>query len=905
MANNNHFELTLDTLAPTGSIEGLGMYEKENKALVFTHDGATFKKVWFDKEAEPTKDCEGYKNATWMPAAEAVESAFIETGMYYYHVVFMDDVNNESDIYTLGWTFFDQDKPVVSNVVLQDSRGDKNTTNSLELHYSFSYSDGDGSGVSSVTIRGTDFETFTISDLTSEESYSGVINLSEGAGDGDKQIYVTVYDRAGNASLEVSSNPIVLDRELDKPTLLIQDSANNNLPGFINYNVITTKLLSQEDNIVAYQVWEGAADAYPAEWMSQEAGNLNYVNNSFALSSGDGEKVIHARIKDTAGNIKQADSRSVTIDTVAPTASLEIDRTIISKVESFDKANITIEYADERSGIAKYSLVRINSAKEETVVVSGTSEVINNYEVVVGALADGLYEYRLDVEDKAGNKFSSNVVYVTFDTTAPSLSITPLNEWYTKLFNVSVSYSDANDFGSMYAWVNTVADDTNIPAGAKGFRDTTTISSDLINYGTAEKPTESADNYMHICLFDEVGNASYAHAKFGFDSVAPVITELKFTKAAYSSEMAEIRLSYEEATSAIVDSVVRMQMNVSGDITNGTAGEWEPFASTRAIILDKTTDGMKSVTVTIKDGAGLTATKTIECELDTTVPAPSIELYNAENTEIKPNYSPLDSFSVRIKVDGDDSIGGCEYQIYGDFAATKEQEQGVVFDDANGWKEFVRDSGQDYMTISGLFCTVPDGKKEVYVKVRDNAGNILKDEDGKETIIKASFIYDTTLPKAAIYDIDHNRISKVHSLRIRNSECSFSDCYADECRFTFKPDSPIQAYKVCAYMNKDAILALRDENREVEQANIAAQPHIVPTGYTYTDANGIERENKSINMFATNLSSDAEVKVKIVGSDFEAALGGSDENKVDGARWVVVYVQDLAGQWSVAAEFEN
>ena len=32
MANNNHFELTLDTLAPTGTIEGLGDYEKINKA---------------------------------------------------------------------------------------------------------------------------------------------------------------------------------------------------------------------------------------------------------------------------------------------------------------------------------------------------------------------------------------------------------------------------------------------------------------------------------------------------------------------------------------------------------------------------------------------------------------------------------------------------------------------------------------------------------------------------------------------------------------------------------------------------------------------------------------------------------------------------------------------------------
>ena len=41
MANNNHFELTLDTLAPTGSISGLGDYEKEleNEGFCRIHRG--------------------------------------------------------------------------------------------------------------------------------------------------------------------------------------------------------------------------------------------------------------------------------------------------------------------------------------------------------------------------------------------------------------------------------------------------------------------------------------------------------------------------------------------------------------------------------------------------------------------------------------------------------------------------------------------------------------------------------------------------------------------------------------------------------------------------------------------------------------------------------------------------
>jgi hypothetical protein len=60
-------------------------------------------------------------------------------------------------------------------------------------------------------------------------------------------------------------------------------------------------------------------------------------------------------------------------------------------------------------------------------------------------------------------------------------------------------------------------------------------------------------------------------------------------------------------------------------------------------------------------------------------------------------------------------------------------------------------------------------------------------------------------------------------------------------------------------------------------------------------------DNGSVNMYASGLSSNEARDAMIRGADFEAALGGEGH---DGLHWVVVYVQDLAGQWSVAAEFE-
>ena len=60
-------------------------------------------------------------------------------------------------------------------------------------------------------------------------------------------------------------------------------------------------------------------------------------------------------------------------------------------------------------------------------------------------------------------------------------------------------------------------------------------------------------------------------------------------------------------------------------------------------------------------------------------------------------------------------------------------------------------------------------------------------------------------------------------------------------------------------------------------------------------------ENGSIGMYASGLNSNEPVSAKIKGADYELALG--EVGKVDGAHIVVVYVQDLAGQWSVAAQF--
>lgn len=858
MANNNHFELTLDTLAPTGSISGLGEFEKENKTLVIDGGNATFKKVWFDtlSAKDVTKECDGYKNAEWEAKDAAVESLFTTTGKYYYHLVLMDDVNNESEIYTLGPVNYDKDIPVVSNVVLKDSRNNSSNTNETTVTLSFDYTDV-GTGVYKAVVSG-DIEQKEIQLVASSNHYEGQITFKADAEagkivDGNKKVSVVVYDRAENISASVDSNVILLDRELNKPTLLIQNSEGLNLPEYINYRAYVAKLSTTEDNIVAYKIWEG--DVEPEAWVElSEMGKLD-VSVERTFSDGDGLKSVKAKVKDVAGNTMPSDVKTTTIDSVPPVSELMTDRVIISRVAGFDKAILTFgNTADNEggSGINYFELRR-----GEDLVISG-AELPASHEVTVGALSDGTYKYTLMVEDKAKNRTTSSEVSIKVDTTAPTLTITQLNTWYTNEFDVNVSYSDASNLATMVAWSSTVAEDTTKPQSAIEITPTTTIGKGNINWTLSE----SADNYMHVMLVDEVGNVSYAHSKFGYDTVAPVIKTASFTAEAYPSTAATIKLTYEDATSGVVE------MRVSGDITDGTAeGQWEPIVGTRNVALS-TGDGKKTVLVEIRDTAGLSSSKSINCELDTTFPSPVLDLFEADNINPKPAHSALASFSARLKIENDDFMGGVKYKLYGDFCYNEQGPAGVLKDDAE-WKDFVLDTGKEYMSITNLFCTSGDGPKNIYVVVKDNAGNEMTIKDPK------SFVYDTTLPIVTVSDIDYNRISKIHVER-RNNSGLIVGKFADEIHFTFKPDSVIQAYKVCAYADASAAAAGSASD------------------------NAIGMNHGSIGMSASGLGSDAAVSAKITGADYEAALGGAGH---DGAHIVVVYVQDLAGQWSVAAQF--
>ena len=872
MANNNHFELTLDTLAPTGSITRPAEYLKENTTLNINAGDAAYKKVWFDTKAAGDTSSTNYQNAKWDVASNAVTTQFTTTGTYYYHMILKDSVENESKIFSTTVINYDCDKPVVSEVYLQDSDGSRDVTNETTLTFGFKLSDV-GTGIYKAVISG-DVEEDYIDLGNAANSYTGTVTLKSTNGkieDGYKTIKVVVYDRAENASTEVTSNSILLDRELDKPTLLLQNSAGANLPAYINYNTITVKLTSAETNIASYKIWEGNTE--PETWqVNNNVGNaFTYTNTAFSLSAGDGQKTIHAKVKDAAGNITEADVKTVTIDTVDPSAKLTIDKTIISKVKDFDKATINIEASDDRSGITSYSLVRITSNGEETVVASGTTNPNGiAHEVTVDTLADGEYKYQLTVVDKAGNTKSSNQVSITFDTQAPTLSINLLKTWQTRPFDTTITYSDPSGCNYLTAWISTVENDTN-DSGVTSHAATSTITSTMVNvdWDSLRQTKSNEFNYYHVKLVDNVGNIAYAHAPFQYDTIKPVITNFAFNKTAYATQEAQLNLTFVEEGSQ------GTQMRIWG--TGVAAQDWQKVSNSISVTLTGG-DGTKTAYIELRDAAGNVSDQQVAtCILDTVKPELSLALLDTAGNS-KPNRTSIPTFQARITVANLDE--GTKYKLYGDFNYNSQSATGTV-ESTTEWKDFKVDDGQTYMTISNLYCTSGDATKKVYVIIKDVAEN--------EESAEASFIYDTTPPVVTVSDRDYDRLSKVHVERRSSATTLVEGKYADEINFTFSVDSKIQAYKVCAYKDQAQAEAVKD---------IAAQE---PIETTY----------QSVHMHENKVSYNAltPISAKIKGADLEVALikaYGDDYNAetgVDGLHVIVVYAQDEAGIWSVAAKF--
>jgi len=886
MANNNHFNLTLDTVAPTGSIARPNHYVKDNTqnlTIGYTVGDAILMKVWFNGNAIGTESDTEYGAANWEAVSQTKATDFSTDGTYYYHVQFMDSVNNKSAIYDTAEIIYDRTAPVVNSLTLTDpTTGSHIRTKSTTINWSFAYTE---VYPARYVITATDMATnIDVTGNIPASPVNGTLTFDQGALDGSKTVTVTLYDEAGNVSTAVSQT-ITLDTQLDVPVITVTNIpeqgeepitiANNS---YINYHGVRVNVTDTDTGVVKYRIYEEISGQTPPAYETQTAGTLDETDD-LTLSNNDGVKTIKVDVEDDSGNTASA-TFTITIDTVVPVVDITSTTSVISSQSGYTTAQFDLTGTDATAGVKGYTISCNN-----TVIANANTAVPATFDltkaIAGSAMIEGSNDITLTVFDNAGNQASDTTTLI-YDNTAPTITIGALpgtsNGWYNAPFAVPLTLSDARLDG-FYIWVNNTEVDSDITGHLK--RTPSGTSVDPQNIEGFDNLADNATCYVHVVAIDTVGNSANASATFSYDDTAPTLTSVIFSASAYNSTSASLTITASDATSQLD------KMQVVGDITNGTAsGDWENYSSTRAVTLT-TGDGNKTVTVYVKDTAGnVSSAVQATCELDMANPIIIITLFEADGVTPKPADSPLATFVAHIQV-GDDTAqatGDVKYKVFGDYTIGSQSSQGTP--EPAEYIDFVPDQGQLYYTLTGICTSNITGRenKVITVKALDNAGNTNQGT--------ASFYYDTKVPEVSVTGIDYQVISKAHTLRYEGIVATTK--YADEMHFTIVPDEAIIAYKVCAYLDAaDSALNYPTSGTQEEKNTwVEAQVAIPNTA-------------GSIHM-SGSASSAADIECMIKGADYETALvarGAVAGSTAEGAHIVVVYVKDLAGTWSAIADY--
>ena len=227
--------------------------------------------------------------------------------------------------------------------------------------------------------------------------------------DGNYQFRAQVTDAAGNTS---TGNVILVTVDSTAPaagTLALANFSDTGSSGsdFISQDKTFDLSLSGQESgsTVVYQVSTNGGGT----WTTTTAAQSNLA---------DGNYQFRAQVTDTVGNTSTGNVISVAVDSTAPAAGTlalanfsdtgSSGSDFISQDKSFD-----LSLSGQESGSTVVYQVSTNGGGTWTT----TTAAQNN-------LADDNYQFRTQVTDAAGNTSIGNVVAVTVDSTAPTVSIT-------------------------------------------------------------------------------------------------------------------------------------------------------------------------------------------------------------------------------------------------------------------------------------------------------------------------------------------------------------------------------------------------------------------------------------------------------------------------------------------------
>ena len=898
----NNFQLTLDTLAPKGSISPSSLTATNKSLPVTINKGdATYMQVWYDTTQNTSA---APANTPWIAAADSYNVGFSADGTYYAHVILMDDVRNKSTVLTSGQIIFDTVLPVIDadKTYAEDLDSKSHIyTNAAEFNFVVTASDAD-SGLQKVVLSGNFIgspKTVSAASFNSS-SWSGQLTFNSDATHGSQTIHVVAYDNAGNTSTHDVS--IIYDPDPAQGSFALKAtaSADTVLQNYINasnnsFVAVITATAGTSNDIAYYRIWGNIQDHTSATDIVWPANTASVTVNNLKFTTTDGIKTVNVQLIDKAGNITTLTPQTRHYDATNPTCSLWVDAASQSSVwiaaGSGTKNDATIYYSvDDNTSGGGSGLKSVVFKLNNTIINPSISNNSFSFsKALFPAAKIGANTISMTATDNAGNSTTKTVtINIEESFTIDSISLGG-HELYQGYYNgttknaitVTVANSTAPGSGraTLQVWTDSAENTTAVPTGTTAVSWTgspQTVTNTSINKNFTDN---SAGNYLHVKAVSAVGNVAYKNINFVVDTIAPTCTT-NVGSTHTSSRNNTIDISSLADNLSGIDKI-KLSAKDGTSLESGLF-DWTTASNTSytVVLASSAAEGTHAVIIHIRDKANNITTKEVSWEYDHTVPTGTLTLKEADGTTNKASPSATQTFKAifAYSADSTDVYNTVQYKIYGDISTT---DSGSIITEADA--QWVALSAAE-ITTDLLYCTPnpadapADGvTKCVYVKLKDDAGNISPDP------IVATFIYNPRAAELTISSVSHQRISCIHELRIRipdgESEAStITGDYADVVTFTVNSPQTIQAWKVCAY---------------------TTYPDATTSGATVTAM------AKRSGSYATQGYSQTGLSVKswtvtIDGQDFRKAVGGSETVNKDGIHYIVVFGQNLAGKWSIA-----
>jgi len=413
------------------------------------------------------------------------------------------------------------------------------------------------------------------------------VRLDDPSTDGLKTVLVEFIDLAGNTSAAPASDTVYLDHAGPVNDTIAIDAGAAHAKG-----ALVTLALFAED-ICADGYPTGTCDsglAPPAQMMvSNEMGfpggewEAYAVERAWFLKPGDGDKTVHVRFRDAAGNASAEISDDIKLDGTPPGSP----QVTVQGGEVTGSADVTL-------------LLSATDGPSEMIVAEGGDFATATWEAYderpypfALSAGNGLKTVTAMFRDTAGNVSVVATDTVTLDSQAPGGAVTIIEGPYVSSPGVTLSLSASPDATHVcvYGDVEGACDPAGNPSTWDVFA--ATLAVDL----SAVDGVKTA----RVRLADSAGNKSgEMTASTTLDATDPTGLTLTVNGEGpdgYSRSVAiTLQIAAADATSGLAD------MMVSESSTFSDAS-WESFATVRGWTLSGV-DGTKTLYVRVRDRAG-------------------------------------------------------------------------------------------------------------------------------------------------------------------------------------------------------------------------------------------------------------------------------------------------------------